>query len=86
MPDCGGPGGQASASGSGFATASHDPNALLGPAGFGPQGFIQDKGVLPYTIDFENDGSVAAQNVTVTEQLSNLDWSTFQLGPSGWVP
>ncbi len=47
----------------------HDPNALIGPAGYGTQGFIQPIGPLPYTVDFENDGSVAAQDVTVTEQL-----------------
>jgi len=64
---------------------SRDPNALIGPAGFGTQNFIQPTDTLPYTIDFENDGSVAAQDVTVTEQLdSNLDWSTFQLGSFGF--
>ena len=62
-----------------------DPNALVGPAGYGMQGFIQPTGTLPYTIDFENDGSVAAQDVTVTEQLdASLDWSTFQLGSFGF--
>ncbi|HBI43672.1 MAG TPA: hypothetical protein DDY78_12605 [Planctomycetales bacterium] len=66
---------------------SHDPNALIGPAGFGTQNFIQPIGALPYTIDFENDGTAAAQDVTVTEQLSsNLDWSTFQLGSFGFGP
>ena len=66
---------------------SKDPNALIGPAGYGTQGFIQPTGNLPYTVDFENDGSVAAQDVTVTEQLDpNLDWSTFQLGSFGFGP
>ena len=42
---------------------------------------------MPYTVDFENDGSAAAQDVTVTEQLDpNLDWSTFQLGSFGFGP
>ena len=42
---------------------------------------------MPYTIEFENDGSVAAQQVIVTEQLdANLDWSTFQLGSFGFGP
>jgi RHS repeat-associated protein len=64
-----------------------DPNALIGPAGYGSQGFIQDSGTLPYTIDFENDGTAAAQDVAVTEQLDpNLDWSTFQLGSFGFGP
>jgi RHS repeat-associated protein len=66
---------------------SNDPNALIGPAGYGTQSFIQPTGTLPYTIDFENDGSVATQDVIVTEQLDpNLDWSTFQLGSFGFGP
>ncbi len=60
---------------------SIDPNALIGPAGYGAQGFIQPAGAWSYTVDFQNDGSIAAQDVTVTQQLDpNLDWSTFQLG------
>ena len=62
-----------------------DPNALLGPVGFGTLGFVQPGGTWLYTVDFENDGTAAAQNVTVTEQLdSSLDWSTFQLGSFGF--
>jgi hypothetical protein len=58
---------------------------MIGPASFGTQGFIQDSGAGPYTIEFENDGSEAAQVVTVTEQLdANLDWSTFHLGSFGF--
>ena len=69
----------------GNAVLAMDPNDLLGPAGFGTQEFIQAIGVLPYTIDFENDGTAAAQDVTVSEQLDpNLDWSTFQLGSFGF--
>jgi RHS repeat-associated protein len=65
----------------------HDPNALVGPIGYGTQNFIQPTGARSYTVDFENDGSVAAQDVTVTEQLdANLDWSTFQLGSFGFGP
>jgi hypothetical protein len=42
---------------------------------------------LTYDIEFENDGDVAAQDVTVDEPLSpNLDWSTFQLGSFGFGP
>ncbi len=64
---------------------SQDPNALIGPAGFGTQDFIRPSGNLTYTIDFENDGNVAAQDVTVTQQFDpNLDWSTFQLGSIGF--
>ncbi len=64
-----------------------DPNALIGPAGLGAPGFVPDGGNVPYTVLFENDGSTAAQVVTVTEQLNaNLDWSTFQLGAFGFGP
>ncbi len=62
---------------------SFDPNHLIGPAGFGPQGFISTQQIFPYTIQFENlsTATAAAQQVTVTDQLpSNLDWSTVQLG------
>src|SRR5262249_9198849 len=59
----------------------------IGPTGYGMQNFIQPSGNWSYTIDFENDGSAAAQDVTVTEQLDpNLDWSTFQLGSFGFGP
>ncbi len=64
---------------------SADPIALVGPSGYGTQQFIQPTGALPYTIDFENNGSATVQNVQITEQLdSNLDWSTFQLGSFGF--
>ena len=85
--DPGGTGSAGGTSGSSSSATSHDPNALIGPAGFGTQGFFAPSGPLPYTIDFENDGSVAAQVVTVAEQLDpNLDWSTFQLGSFGFGP
>ena len=62
-----------------------DPNALIGPAGSGRAITSSRPAPCPYTVDFENDGSVAAQDVTVTEQLDpNLDWSTFQLGSFGF--
>ena len=64
-----------------------DPNAIFGPSGYGTQGFLQPSGQWSYTVAFENDGSAAAQNITVTEQLDpNLDWSTFQLGSFGFGP
>ena len=66
---------------------SQDPNALTGPVGYGTPNFVQPSGIWPYLIDFENDGSVAAQDVTITEQLDpNLDWTTFQLGAFGFGP
>jgi RHS repeat-associated protein len=65
--------------------SSLDPNALLGPAGFGAHHFVSPTSILPYTIEFENDGSVAAQVVTISEQLDpNLDWSSFQLQAFGF--
>ncbi len=67
---------------------SHDPNAAIGPGGFGPNGFIaDDQQALPYTIDFENapTATAPAQNVTVTDQLDpNLDWSTFAFTAAGF--
>jgi uncharacterized repeat protein (TIGR01451 family) len=65
----------------------HDPNAMIGPAGFGAQGFLQPDGALVYTVDFTNEATATApaQVVTVTDQLSsNLDWNTFQLGDIGF--
>ena len=71
-----------------YAPASFDPNAILGPAGYGSADFVPDaSGVLPYTIDFENYSSATApaQAVTITEQLDpNLKWHTFQLTGIGW--
>ncbi len=66
-----------------------DPNALLGPAGFGAENFIRPAGNYSYTVDFASEatGSAAAQDVIITEQLDpNLDWSTFQLGSFGFGP
>ncbi|HQU45489.1 MAG TPA: RHS repeat-associated core domain-containing protein, partial [Pirellulales bacterium] len=64
---------------------SKDPNAMIGPGGYGTQNFVQPTGAWPYTVDFENDGGVAAQDVTVSDQLDpNFDWSTFQLGSFGF--
>lgn len=63
-----------------------DPNAIIGPAGYGTPGFIQASvATLPYTVEFENDGTAAALDVTVTQQLDpNLNWSTFQFGSFGF--
>jgi RHS repeat-associated protein len=64
-----------------------DPNFISGPAGYGPQGFVEPETALPYQIGFENesDATAPAQVVEVTQQLDpNLDWSTFQLGDFGF--
>jgi RHS repeat-associated protein len=80
-PKRGGPGGTGSARGSG------DPNDKIGPAGYGPQGFIAPGSPLPYRIDFQNDDTATApaQRVIVTDQLDpNLDWKTFALTGVGF--
>jgi hypothetical protein len=60
-----------------------DPNDTVGPAGFGPEGFILPAGDLPYIVRFENKptATATAQVVTVTQ---DLDWDTFQLGTFGF--
>ena len=64
---------------------SEDPNELIGPAGSGAADFVAGDTILPYAIDFENDGTAPAQIVVVTQQLSpNLDLNTFQLGEFGF--
>src|SRR5581483_652198 len=84
-PNVGTGNGGADASATGF--TSTDPNALIGPTGVGAAKFIAPAATLSYTAEFENDGSVAAQDVVVTEQLdANLDWSTFQLGSFSFGP
>ncbi|MCW5631782.1 MAG: tandem-95 repeat protein [Rubrivivax sp.] len=75
----------------GFAFAesvgASDPNQLLGPAGFGPQRFIDSSITLPYRVDFENEptATAPAQLVTVTNQLdADLNWNTFALTEVGF--
>ena len=66
---------------------SHDPNDLVGPAGYESAGYIAAGEMLPYRIDFENDptATAPAQAVTVSDPLSgDLDPSTFQLTGIGW--
>ena len=75
------------AGGGGTGRGSVDPNAIIGPAGFGAQNFTQPVGSFPYTVLFENYGSLAAQDVVVTHQVdADLDWTTFQLGSFGFGP
>ncbi len=71
---------------SGVVEDSFDPNNLTGPAGYGPQGFIQPE-TMPYRIDFENKptATAAAQVVTATLTLDpNLDPSTFEFTSFGF--
>ncbi len=67
--------------------ASHDPNALTGPAGYGPGHYVPANTLLAYRIDFENDASASApaQQVTITNQLEgSLNWQTFQITEIGF--
>ena len=65
--------------------SSVDPNDKAGPTGVGSSRFVAGAAPLPYVITFENEAtaSAPAQVVSVTDQLdvSNLDLSTFALGP-----
>ncbi|HEV3344423.1 MAG TPA: carboxypeptidase regulatory-like domain-containing protein [Pirellulales bacterium] len=67
---------------------AYDPNNLIGPAGYGPQGFIQP-GTFGYEVAFENDptkATAAAQVVTATLNLNaDLDPSTFQFTGFGFA-
>ncbi len=38
-----------------------DPNFISGPAGYGPQGFVEPETPLPYEIAFENESAATAQ-------------------------
>ena len=51
------------------AVTAHDPNSLIGPAGYGPEGYIQDAGTFGYRINSENEPSATApaQEVTITD-------------------
>lgn len=61
-----------------------DPNDITGPAGVGPERWVNATHPLPYTIRFENDpllASAPAQTVHITQQLDpTLDWRSFRLG------
>jgi RHS repeat-associated protein len=65
----------------------HDPNDILGPGGYGAQGYVPASQAFSYTVQFQNAATATApaDTVVVTEQLaSDLDWSTFQLGDFGF--
>ena len=71
-------------SGSAKSAHSYDPNAKIGPLGYGADNYVSGSALtlFPYQIDFENSptATAPAQQVTITDQLdSNLDLSTFQL-------
>ena len=69
------------------AVSSRDPNALTGPAGFGPKHYFPADKLIAYRIDFENDytAAVPAQQVDITNQLEEgLDWASFHLTEIGF--
>ena len=66
---------------------SWDPNDIIGPPGFGPEGFLTGDFPLPYMIRFENldEATAPAAEVVITQQLDpDLDWTTFELGSFGF--
>lgn len=67
---------------------SCDPNEIIGPAGYDEPKFVAQKDILPYTIYFENDSTlaqVAAQRVTIRQQLNdNLNPLSFKLNKIGF--
>jgi hypothetical protein len=62
---------------------AHDPNAMVGPAGFGTPAYVPAGLPMPYTVFFENSGPQAtfpAQEVRITNPLdADLDPATFAL-------
>jgi RHS repeat-associated protein len=79
------PPGSGGGGGGGASTAgSFDPNAMIGPNGYGPGIFVSGSALtlFPYQIDFENSptATAPAQQVVITDTFdTNLDLNTFQL-------
>src|SRR5262245_44819114 len=66
---------------------SLDPNDIIGPGGYGNNGYLPTGGTLPYVINFENrpDAGGAAQQHVLTHRLDDdLDLVTFQLDDFGF--
>src|SRR5205085_793532 len=66
---------------------SKDPNDIVGPAGFGPQGFVVPQATLPYRIDFQNlpEATGPAAEIVVNHVLdADLDLDTFELSDFGF--
>ncbi len=66
---------------------SQDPNDIIGPEGFGEEGWIGANITLPYMIRFENvaEATGPAQRVTIEQQLDDdLDPRTFRVDDFGW--
>ena len=70
-----------------YSPTSFDPNSLVGPSGYGSQGFITSNQPFAYRVNFENSptATAPAQEVDVTDPLDpNLDWSTLQFTAVGF--
>lgn len=68
---------------------SLDPNDKFGANGHGPEGWISEDLLIPYTVHFENDpeeGATApALRVIVTDNLDpDFDYTTFKFKEFGW--
>ncbi|WP_270934322.1 CARDB domain-containing protein [Falsiroseomonas oryzae] len=64
-----------------------DPNDIIGPSGFGEEGWIRAADTFEYRIRFENaaDASAPAQNIVITQQLDpDLDFRTFRVDDFGF--
>ena len=72
----------AGGSGSSGSAASGDPNSLIGPAGFGSDGFITSNSQFPYRIDFENEPTATAQPSGSTSPINSTQTSIGRLSSS----
>lgn len=61
--------------------ASFDPNLKeVSPSGIGVEGFIDPNLTMTYTVQFQNTGTAAAQNVFILDTLdADLDLNTLQI-------
>lgn len=68
--------------------SSFDPNEIIGPDGFGTEGWIQKLSEMPYTILFENkaEATAPAHDVFIADtlDLTVFDAADFGFGAFGW--
>lgn len=67
---------------------AEDPNDIIGPVGYGPEGFVIPQAPLGYTINFQNKPEAvgpAAEVVVALNLDPNLDLDTFELGEFGFA-
>jgi RHS repeat-associated protein len=66
---------------------AHDPNGLIGPAGYGTANYLGTNVTFAYQINFENasNATAPAQVVVITNAIpSDLDLSTLQISGIGF--